>query len=87
MPDWGTVLASADVGAGKTTSTKCEQCTTPPAPRHQDRPPLFGVVGRDRASIAGFDYSSAMKAKGAAGPMTSCSNSSKSPASISPAPR
>src|SRR3954465_12555677 len=26
MPDWGTVLASADVAAGKTISTKCEQC-------------------------------------------------------------
>src|SRR3954468_7367358 len=26
MPDWGTVLASADVAGGKTISTKCEQC-------------------------------------------------------------
>src|SRR3982751_6440231 len=26
MPDWGTVLVSADVAAGKTISTKCEQC-------------------------------------------------------------
>ncbi|HWC63153.1 MAG TPA: hypothetical protein VG501_05985, partial [Rhizomicrobium sp.] len=27
-------------------------------------PPLFGVVDRPRASVAGFDYSSAMKSKG-----------------------
>jgi cytochrome c len=27
-------------------------------------PPLYGVVGRKRASIPGFDYSDAMKAKG-----------------------
>ncbi len=27
-------------------------------------PPLYGVVDRPRASIAGFDYSGAMKAKG-----------------------
>ena len=26
MPDWGTVLAKADVAAGKTVSAKCEQC-------------------------------------------------------------
>ncbi|MCX8255470.1 Cytochrome c (modular protein) [Beijerinckiaceae bacterium RH AL1] len=27
-------------------------------------PDLYGVVGRDKASVAGFDYSSALKAKG-----------------------
>jgi cytochrome c len=65
MPDWGTVLASADVGAGKTVSVKCEQChDTSSAKTVKIGPPLFGVVGRDRASIAGFDYSAAMKAKG-----------------------
>ena len=65
MPDWGTVLASADVGAGKTISIKCEQChDTTGAKTIKIGPPLFGVVGRARASVAGFDYSSAMKAKG-----------------------
>ena len=65
MPDWGTVLASADVGAGKTISVKCEQChDTSSAKTIKIGPPLFGVVGRDRASIAGFDYSGAMKGKG-----------------------
>ncbi len=65
MPDWGTVLASADVAAGKTVSVKCEQChDTSSAKTIKIGPPLFGVVGRARASVAGFDYSSAMKAKG-----------------------
>jgi cytochrome c len=65
MPDWGTVLASADVGAGKTVSIKCEQChDTTSAKTIKIGPPLFGVVGRARASVAGFDYSAAMKAKG-----------------------
>jgi len=65
MPDWGTVLASADVAAGKTVSVKCEQChDTTSAKTSKIGPPLFGVVGRARASVAGFDYSSAMKAKG-----------------------
>jgi cytochrome c len=65
MPDWGTVLASADVAAGKTTSTKCEQChDTSSAKTVKIGPPLFGVVDRLRASVAGFSYSSAMKGKG-----------------------
>jgi cytochrome c len=65
MPDWGTVLAAADVAAGKTTSTKCEQChDTSSAKTSKIGPPLFGVVDRPRASVAGFSYSSAMKGKG-----------------------
>ena len=65
MPDWGTVLPTADVAAGKTVSVKCEQChDTSSAKTIKIGPPLFGVVGRARASVAGFDYSAAMKAKG-----------------------
>jgi cytochrome c len=64
MPDWGTALAAADVAAGKTTSTKCEQChDTSSAKTSKIGPPLFGVVDRPRASVAGFSYSSAMKGK------------------------
>jgi cytochrome c len=65
MPDWGTVLASADAGAGKTISARCEQChDTSSAKQVKIGPPLFGVVDRQRASVGGFDYSSAMKSKG-----------------------
>jgi cytochrome c len=64
LPDWGTVLASADVAAGeKTFTTKCTSC-------HNDKeggpnaigPNLWGVVGRPVASHGGFAYSDAMKA-------------------------
>jgi cytochrome c len=64
-PDWGTVLASADAAAGKTISARCEQChDTSSAKQVKIGPPLYGVVDRARASVAGFDYSSAMKGKG-----------------------
>ena len=65
LPDWGTVLAKADVAQGKATSSKCEAChDTSSAKTIKIGPPLFGVVDRPRASIAGFSYSGAMKAKG-----------------------
>ncbi|HEX4272607.1 MAG TPA: c-type cytochrome [Rhizomicrobium sp.] len=65
LPDWGTVLAKADAAAGKATSSKCEAChDTSSAKTIKIGPPLFGVVDRPRASIAGFSYSGAMKAKG-----------------------
>jgi cytochrome c len=65
MPDWGTVLAKADIAAGKAVSAKCEAChDLSNAKTTKIGPPLFGVVDRPRASIAGFSYSGAMKAKG-----------------------
>ena len=65
LPDWGTVLAKADVAAGKTLSGKCEQChDTSSAATNKIGPALYGVVDRKRATVAGFDYSAAMKAKG-----------------------
>jgi cytochrome c len=65
LPDWGTVLPKADAAAGKATSSKCEAChDTSSAKTIKIGPPLFGVVDRPRASIAGFSYSAGMKAKG-----------------------
>ncbi len=64
LPDWGTVLAKADVAAGKTTGAKCEACHDLSAAKTiKIGPPLFGVVDRARASIAGFSYSAAIKGK------------------------
>jgi cytochrome c len=64
MPDWGTVLASADVADGKTISTKCEQChDLSKGGPNKIGPNLFGVVDRARAAHEGFAYSSAMKGK------------------------
>jgi cytochrome c len=65
LPDWGTVLPKADAAAGKATSSKCEAChDTSSAKTIKIGPPLFGVVDRPRASIAGFSYSAGMRAKG-----------------------
>ena len=65
VPDWGTVLPTADAAKGENISHKCEQChNLNKGGAIKIGPPLYGVVGRARASIAGFDYSSAMKAKG-----------------------
>ena len=65
LPDWGTVLASADVGAGKATSAKCEAChDLSSAKTNKIGPEIWGVVDRPRASVAGFAYSGAMKGKG-----------------------
>jgi len=64
MPDWGTVLAAADVAAGKALVSKCEQChdVTKGGP-NKIGPNLFAVVDRPRGSHEGFAYSSAMKNK------------------------
>jgi cytochrome c len=65
IPDWGTVLPKADTSAGKSTSTKCEQChDLSKGGPNKIGPNLWGVVGRPRASHPGFDYSAAMKSKG-----------------------
>jgi len=65
IPDWGTVLPAADVAAGKTVSGRCEQChDLSKGGPNKIGPNLYGVVDRDRATHPGFDYSSAMKAKG-----------------------
>jgi cytochrome c len=85
MPDWGTVLASADVANGKTISVKCEQChDTSAAKTNKIGPALYGVVGRARATVAGFDYSSAMKGKGGSWTFDELFKFTKSPQSFIP---
>jgi len=65
LPDWGTVLPKADVSKGHDISHKCEQChDLSKGGSIKIGPPLYNVVGRARATYPGFDYSSAMKAKG-----------------------
>ncbi|MEZ5936714.1 MAG: cytochrome C class I [Hyphomonadaceae bacterium] len=56
--DWGVVLASADIQAGKDVAVKCQQC------HHFGKgegalqgPDLYAVVGRDIASVGDFKYS------------------------------
>lgn len=59
------LLASADISKGESSAKKCAACHTfGKGEPNRVGPNLYGVVGRARASVAGFNYSAAMKAKG-----------------------
>jgi cytochrome c len=61
VPDFGTVLPTADATAGKAVSAKCEQChDISKGGPNKIGPELWNIVGRARATEAGFSYSSAM---------------------------
>ncbi|MBL6937540.1 MAG: cytochrome c family protein [Alphaproteobacteria bacterium] len=63
IPDWGTVLPKADVNAGKDIATRCQQChDISKGGPNKIGPELWGLLGRPRATEAGFSYSSAMSA-------------------------
>jgi len=58
----GQLLASADVSRGSESAKKCATCHTfEKGGRVLAGPPLWGIVGRAKASIAGFNYSPGMK--------------------------
>ena len=58
-------LASATPERGETSAKKCQACHTfNKGEPNRVGPNLYGVVGRDRASVPGFNYSAAMKGKG-----------------------
>ena len=59
------LLASATVEKGEASAKKCAACHTfGKGEPNRVGPNLYGVVGRARASVVGFNYSAAMKAKG-----------------------
>ena len=56
-------FASADAGRGENAAKKCAACHTfGKGEPNRVGPNLWGVVGRPKASEAGFNYSAAMKA-------------------------
>ena len=66
-PDWGTVLASADVAAGQTISSKCLSCHTfTNGGPNATGPNLWGAIARKPGTHAGFAYSPGMTAFGGA---------------------
>ena len=59
------LLASADPGRGEASAKKCIACHTfGKGEPNRVGPNLWGIVGRAKASVPGFNYSAAMKAKG-----------------------
>lgn len=62
-PDFATLLASADAGAGEKVFGKCKACHKIDG-TNGTGPHLDGVVGRAVASVADFGYSDGMKAHG-----------------------
>jgi len=59
------LFASADMGRGEASAKKCAACHTfGKGEPNRVGPNLYGIVGRAKASVAGFNYSAAMKAKG-----------------------
>jgi cytochrome c len=58
-------LAKADVAKGEASTKACQACHNfEKGAGPKVGPPLYGVVGRPKGSVAGFAYSDAMKAKG-----------------------
>lgn len=59
------LLAKADPKKGEADTKACQACHNfEKGAGPKVGPPLYGVVGRPKGSIAGFDYSAGMKAKG-----------------------
>lgn len=85
LPDFGTVLPTADAAAGQKISTRCEQChDLSKGGPNKIGPNLWGVLGRERATHPGFSYSGAMGASHEKWNFDSLFKFLKSPAAMVP---
>ncbi len=63
LPDFATVLPSADVPHGKDVATRCQQChSVSQSGPNMIGPSLWGLIDRPRATASGYSYSRAMSA-------------------------
>ena len=68
-PDWGTVLATADLAAGERAFARCATChTITQGGANGTGPNLWGIVGNSVLHASGFSYSAAMQAHAAEAP-------------------
>lgn len=62
IPDWGTVLPTANISHGQEISQKCQACHLLDASGANNiGPGLYGVVGRTPGTHPGFSYDQAMQ--------------------------
>ena len=62
--DFATILASADVDAGARVYRKCSACHKLEPGENGTGPSLYGIVGRTKASSAGYGYSETLASMG-----------------------
>jgi len=68
-PDWGTILPTADLGAGEAAFARCQSChTIAPGGATGIGPNLYGVMGGPLMHVSGFAYSDAFQAHKAQAP-------------------
>lgn len=60
----GSALAAGDAAKGEKVFSKCKACHTTEAGKNRVGPSLAGLFGRTSGSVAGFNYSDAMKGAG-----------------------
>ncbi|WP_298920318.1 cytochrome c family protein [uncultured Roseobacter sp.] len=58
--DFATILASADIEKGAKVFKKCSACHKIVEGENGTGPYLYGVVGRDKGAVSGFNYSDAL---------------------------